>query len=56
MLDRNGVSVGTTENNRDINNHRANTPSVCSILKGSHGKQWRDLFFVVQGDETRTRG
>lgn len=38
MLDRNSVSMGTMENDIDINNHGASTPSVCNLLKGSHGR------------------
>lgn len=56
MLDRNSVSVGTMKNGMEINNNRANTPSACSLLKDSHWRQWGDLFFVVEGDETRTSG
>lgn len=44
MLDRSSVSVGTME----INNHRANVPSFCNLPKGSHGRQWGSLVFVVQ--------
>lgn len=37
-------------------NNRANAPLVYRILRGLHGGHWIDLFFVVQGDETRTCG
>lgn len=53
MLDRNQCIQGTVETDIETNNHRANTPSVCTLLKDSHGRQWRHLFFVVQGNETR---
>lgn len=28
------------QNGMQISNHRAITPSVCSLLKDSHGRQW----------------
>lgn len=38
--DWNSVTVGTPQNGMEINNHRASTPSVGSLLKDSLGRQW----------------
>lgn len=45
---------GNNGSNVETKTHKANTPSVCKALKGSHERPWGDLFFVVQGDESRT--